>query len=519
MIKQGLTDDLRFKLTGWVLYCSLTGFSAINIAGEKFGSPDDLSIASMRHNSDGLVQASWNTATAQGRIHQFVFFILNNWALSEQNLLITPIIKFSSVMLIFLLFSYLISIIYGHFVSLFTSLALISTVVTTGEYNAINSFPLWFTLGIISFLLSLIIFNKLLHKYSLGNLLLFSISFFIALFSSEIYFLLLLTYPLFQLKMQGGSEWKIKFVSAIKYYLVIVAIATSYFLTYIAFKLNTRGTYEGASLSFDQPLRSILSTGALSVGQANVYGFKRQIIDGEIYFNPLIATIFVLVILLLFWALKKNTLEIRIIRFKEIFAIILLALLGNVILGFTVKYSIIGLVYPLYVNSLISYLFIILAASLLILKFARKKWFGILAIFSIATFGYISFLDQVNQYEKLKVNQNVFKVMDCIISDPNLSSFLKSDVLSNDIAVLSKAYDYNYFGERFQAKTGGSYIFHRNLTEEIASNDFSTIDLNLLKEFADGSILNYDKNRLIEKIDFRLEYDLCKFKLIDLTPK
>ncbi|CAB4579804.1 unannotated protein [freshwater metagenome] len=491
----------------------------MNIAGEKFGSPDDLSIATMQNNPEGLFQTSWNTAMGQGRIHQFAFFVLNNWALSEQHQLITPIIKFSSVMLIFLLFSYLISTIYGGLVSLFTSLLLISTVVTTGEYNAINSFPLWFTLGIISFLFSLILFNKLLQKYSLGNLILFAISFFIALFSSEVFFLLLLTYPLLQLKMQGESEWRIKLTSALKYYLLIMAITVSYFLVYLAFKLNTRGTYEGASLSFDQPLRSLLSTGALSVGQANVYGIKRQIIDGGIYFNPLIATIFVLVISLLFWSLKKNTLEIRTIRFKEIFAVILLALLGNVILGFTVKYSIIGLVYPLYVNSLISYLFIILATSLLILKFAGNKWFSFLAIFSIAIFGYISFLDQINQYEKLKVNQNVFKVVDCIIGDPNLSSFLKSDVVSNDIAVLSKAYDYNYFGERFRTKTGSDYFFHRNLKENIATGDFSTINLYLLKEFAAGSISNHKGNDLIDKIDFRLDYDLCRFELINLTPK
>ena len=519
MLRLNQISDLNFKLIGWILYFSLVSFSAINIAGEKFGSPDDLSIATMQNNPRGLIQTSWDTAMAQGRIHQFVFFILNNWALSDQHKLITPLIKLFSVLLIFILFSYLIAKIYNQVVSLFTSLILISTLVTTGEYNALNSFPLWFTLGIICFLTSLILFESLLRKYSLRNLVFFSINFFMALISSEVYFLLLLTYPLLQLKIQGSSKWRSKLKSKYQYYLLIISISISYFITYVVFKLNSRGTYEGASLTFDQPLKSLLSTGALTVGQINVYGLKRQIIEGEIYFNAFFAFIFVSVLVVLFMVLQKGLSEMNPITFKEIFALVLLALLGNLILGFTVKYSIIGLVYPLYVNSLISYLFIILALALLVFKVARNQWLKILVVFPIVTFGYISFLDQFSQFEKLRVNQNVFKVVDCIIENPSLSSFLKSNVVSNDIAVLSKAYDYNYFGDRFRNKTGESYFFHRNLTDGIASNDFSSVNLFLKKNSANGSISNLQRNKVLEKIDFELQYDLCRFTLINLTVK
>ena len=502
---------------GWLLYFLLASYSAINIAGEKYGSPDDLSISLMQSNPEGLLEAARQTAIIQGRIHQIIFFTLNNLALNEAVPFLTQGIKFASVVLIFILFSYLISKIYNSLTSLLASLILASTVVTTGEYNAINSFPLWFTLGIICFLISLILFEKLLHQHSYRNLILFSVNFFIALISSEVFFLLLLTYPLLQIKIQGKESWFLKLKSAKKIYLPTVLIAVVYFLSYITFKLSTRGTYEGASLTLNQPLKSMASTVMLSLGQANIYAMKRQIIEGGINFHFFIAVLFILIFMVILRVLQKNQSKNIIIKFSEIAIIAALALMGNLILGFTIKYSIIGLTYPLYLNSLISYLFIVLSISLFILKFSHINWVKLSTVLAVSVFGYISILDQSSQYSQLRINQNVFKVMECIQKDPAVSSILNPEIVSSDVAELSKAYDYNYFGQRLSGFLEKEYVFHRNLIKSIEDEPYSKMSVSLKESFAFGRITNFDQKKVSLDLSFRLFYDACRFEISYLT--
>ena len=141
-------------------------------------------------------------------------------------------------------------------------------------------------------------------------------------------------------------------------------------------------------LTFSNPLKSIVATFALSLGQVNIYGLKRQF-SGDLFpINFLFLTIFVV----FFWALLKEVknLQLRQLRVKgfEIIAIGLLALLGNLLLGFTVKYSQVGLVYPLYLHSLISYLFVCLGLSLFLVRINFRL--ATLIILLISIFSYLT---------------------------------------------------------------------------------------------------------------------------------
>ena len=517
MLKRIRTNKSHAEFTGWILYLILTIYSAINIAGERYGSPDDLSISMMQNDSKGIIEAAKQTAIVQGRIHQIIFFSLNNLALNENFPFMTPLIKFTSVVLIFVLFSYLIAQIYNNKTSLLASLMLMSTVVTTGEYNALNSFPLWFTLGLVCFLISLIFFQKLIYDPTRKNLALFSINFAVALVSSEIYFLLILTYPLLQLKIQGKEQWYLKFKTARKTYLSITSISILYFFIYIVFKVGTNGTYEGASLTLDQPLKSLASTVALSFGQTNIYAFKRQVIDGQLNFHFLIAFVFLLIFVVLYEVLGEDRKPEEGAEYKEIVIISALALLGNIILGFTVKYSSIGLIYPLYLNSLISHLFVVTALSLIILKFCHINWFKFSTIIFLSVFGYISVLDQSKQYDKLRMNQNVFKVVDCFTKNPEILSYLRENIVSNDIAVLSKAYSYNYFGAKMRDATGNNYFFFRDKTVDLDQLEFSEVQVNLDNKSAAGQITNFTYNKPVEFMAYKVSYEGCKFELNYLT--
>jgi hypothetical protein len=218
---------------------------------------------------------------------------------------------------------------------------------------------------------------------------------------------------------------------------------------------------------------------------------------------------------LFFWALLKEVknLQLRQLRVKgfEIIAIGLLALLGNLLLGFTVKYSQIGLVYPLYLQSLVSYLFVCLGLSLFLIRINIR--YATAVILFISIFSYFSYADQSKEYTKLRSNQDVFKVVDCFTKDPEILAYLRKDILSNDIAVMSKAYGYNYFGEKMKNLTGENYYFYRDKTVDLQESKISEIKVELEKGSASGVITNFDSNLPIELVTFALQYKDCKFEL------
>jgi hypothetical protein len=281
------------------------------------------------------------------------------------------------------------------------------------------------------------------------------------------------------------------------------------------FKYFSGGNYEGAAFTFSNPLKSIAATFALSLGQVNIYGLKRQF-QGDLF--P-INLFFLMTFILFFWILLK---EVRILQSKqlrvrgaEIITIGFLALLGNLLLGFTIKYSKIGLVYPLYLQSLISYLFLCLGLSLFLIRI--KTQFATVIVLTISVFSYFSYADQSNEYSKLRANQNVFKVVDCFTKNPEILTYLRKDIVSNDIAVLSKAYGYNYFGEKMKSKTGKNYSFFRDKTVDLQQLKISEIEVSLDQNSASGVITNFDSSNAVELMIYTLLYQDCKFDLNYLT--
>jgi len=464
----------------------------------------------------GILDAAIKSAQQTGRIQQIPFYIINILALHETPYFLTQSIKLISVLLIFILYSVLIKQLYNNRISLVSSLFLIATLATTGEYNALNSFPLWFSLGVISFMLSTIFFSNYISNQKFIFLVLCQITFFIALLSSEIYFLLILVFPAIQFKKSNKKSIIRNIHDLKKFYLLLSFFSTIYFLAYQSFKYFTKGFYEGTQLTLTNPLKSIFSTIALSIGQFNIYGLKRQIYNHGIYFNFFFIFFFFIFFFLLLKLLAKKTEEDDSAKNIEIFVLLGLSFLTNLLLGFTVKYSQVGLTYPLYLHSLISYLFISLAVSLVFCKLTKYKFLLMNLLIIVSISGYFSFADQSNEYKILRSNQNIFKVVDCMSQNQEFIDKLSDNIVSTDIQILSKSYSYNYFGEKLKKYHHRNFFFYLDLPSDYENSSYSRINLNLKKSLANGSLINFNEGKVKDKYDFILEYKSCSLSLHNL---
>jgi len=517
-VRKTLEGNYKFltrKYAGWAIYVFLATYSVINISSIRYGSPDDLSIASFQFNQNNSVKSALLSAEETGRIQQIPFYLINRFALLEQPTLLTQSIKLVSAGLLFFLYTWLIKSLYSTKIALVASLILLGTLSVSGEFNAINSFPLWFSLGVITFLGSCLFVLSYLGSKKLIYLAAAVFLFTIALVSSEVYFLLALTFPAIHLKMSLNKGKPFKFSELKVFYSLILIISTIYFAIYQWFKYSSGGNYEGTSLTLSTPFKSIAATIALSLGQVNIYGLKRQI-QGDLFpINLFFLLFFIVFFWVLFWEIKNLRAKQLGVRSLEIITIVCLALLGNLLLGFTIKYSQIGLIYPLYLQSLISYLFVCLGLSLVLIKMNSKIVIPTILLTSI--FSYSSYADQSNEYREMRINQDVFKVVDCFTKNPEILSYLRENIVSNDIAVLSKAYGYNYFGEKMRGATGSNYFFFRDKTVDLDKLDFSEVKVNLDNESAAGQITNFAYNKPVDFMTYKVSYQGCKFELNYLT--
>ena len=507
----------RFELIGWIEYVILSTFTAINISSIRYGSPDDLALASFQFNRTGILENAIMSAKDTGRIQQVLFFTLNSFGLRENPTYFTQLIKLTTVISLFTLFSMVLLRLYSRQIALITSLVFACTIATTGEYNAINSFPLWFTLGIITYLASILFFSRYLDEGK-KNLACYTILFFLfSLLSSEAYFLLVVIFPLLHIKKVGFSKFKNQFQQNNKFlYLLITTFLFLYFSIYEIFKFLTRGSYEGTSLNLTSPIKSILSTIALSFGQFNIYAIKRIYDSEKLILNPLIFLMSLIVFMSLYFIIRNLSKTYR-IQIAEVSSVFALAILGNLLLGFTVKYSRIGLIYPLYLQSLLSYMFVSLGIALLLVRFRSSVFSVLLLSFSISGVCYLSFVDQSQQYAELRNNQKVFRVIDCMIHEDSMLDNISEQVVSEDIQVSSKAYTYNYFGEKMSKLTGREFSFFMNLKGVNTKESYTDIKLRLNNDFATGIVSTSANFKELNKFNFIVSYSDCKWKYDYLT--
>ena len=106
----GNFKSLARKYLGWALYIFLSTYSVINIGSIRYGSPDDLSIASIQFSEGNSLKNALIAAEATGRIQQIPFYIINRFALLEEPVFLTQSIKLTSAALIFLLYLFLIKL-------------------------------------------------------------------------------------------------------------------------------------------------------------------------------------------------------------------------------------------------------------------------------------------------------------------------------------------------------------------------------------------------------------------------
>lgn len=508
----------RIELIGWISYFLFTIFTAVNISSIRYGSPDDLALASFQFNKNGIIENAISSAEKTGRIQQILFFTLNSFGLKESPIYLTQLIKFITVISLFTLFSKVLLNLYSRQIALITSLIFACTLATSGEYNAINSFPLWFALGIITYLISILFFLRYLNGSS-KNLAIYTILFFMfSLLSSESYFLLVFIFPILHIKKIGFISFKNQSLKNNRlFYQLMTILLFIYFSLYEIFKFFTRGSYEGTSLNLTSPIKSILSTFALSLGQFNIYAIKRIYDSRTLIFDPMIFLMSLVVFMVLLFTFRMRGTKIGPIKLAEVGSIFALALLGNLLLGFTVKYSKVGLIYPLYLQSLLSFMFVALGITLFITRYRSSSILILLISFSISGFSYLSFVDQRTQYSELRENQKVFKVIDCMINNDVILDNISEQVVSKDLQVLSKSYTYNYFGEKMSKLTGRDFNFYMNLDGVITKDRYSDIKLRLNKDFATGTISTSANFIELNKFNFTVQYSNCKWNFDYLT--
>jgi hypothetical protein len=500
-------NEVSTELLGWTLYILISIYIAINIGSIRYGSPDDLSIASMQFGDESIIQNAMESAKQTGRIQQIPFYVINGFGLLESPEYLTQAIKFLSVISIFFLYTTLLTRIYSKKISLLSSLLLVSTLATTGEYNAINSFPLWFSLGIILFLLSCHLFIFYLNKSNTIFLITTLISFSIALMSAEIYFLLLFTYPIIHAKIRNSWNFRNNLLDLKVFYISVLSVSSFYLIVYVAYKIISGGSYEGTQPTFSNPIKSLLSAMALSVGQFNVYGLKRIFIDMDYRFNLLIFLTFLLFSYVFYNLVRMIPPSVSSAIKFDPFILAILALFGNLMLGFTVKYSNIGLIYPLYLHSLISYLYLCLLIILVLVKLRKSS--VLIFTFLLSFIGFFSISDQSVQYSKLRENQKVFRVMECLEKSPEFLSKVSDKIVSPDIQILSKSYTYNYFGDKISEAHNRDFKFYLDDSSLDKNGSYSIVDLLIRSESATINVLNLKQSTKYSDFSFIVIYDSC----------
>ena len=109
------------KYFGWAVYLFLATYSVLNISSIRYGSPDDLSIASLQFSQGNSTKSALMAAEETGRIQQIPFYIINRFALLEQPIFLTQSIKLISAGLIFFLYLWLIKSLYATKIALISS--------------------------------------------------------------------------------------------------------------------------------------------------------------------------------------------------------------------------------------------------------------------------------------------------------------------------------------------------------------------------------------------------------------
>ena len=58
----------RIEFIGWISYLLFTIFTAVNISSIRYGSPDDLALASFQFSNTGIIKNAISSAEETGRI-------------------------------------------------------------------------------------------------------------------------------------------------------------------------------------------------------------------------------------------------------------------------------------------------------------------------------------------------------------------------------------------------------------------------------------------------------------------
>jgi len=322
---------------------------------------------------------------------------------------------------------------------------------------------------------------------------------------------LILIFPLLQIKTEGKSFKPKNFLNFRIFYFSLGIFTLVYLIAYQSFKFLSKGSYEGTELTFANPFKSLLSTFLLSIGQFNIYGLKRVVIEDNLKFNLILFIIFTFLFLFLYSSFNRFNVKSIKISNKELFTIFLLGLGCNILLGFTVKYSKIGLIYPLYLHSLISYLFICLALAILCIKLANRRIISAFLSISISVVGYLSFLDQSQVYKNLRNDQLVFAAMDCLGSNRLFSKNVESQVISEVIQVASKSYTYNYFGSKLGSSLGKEIKFHKDMTYVEKNSPYTVINIFLNEGIAVGTFQTIRKDYIFSG-EFKANNLICEVK-------
>ncbi len=268
----------RSQISFWVLLSFVTGSLLLTANSSVFASPDDFCTYSTRFYSDGcmstgdlthtsIIQAAISQAESQGRFYQILYYTLTQFAFFYSPEVTIYIIRIVTLAIFFhALFAFTAKIAPRKLAG-WAPIAFAGTYSVATGYNALTGFPLWFLLGQTLLFYAFTVFDRLFERGSLWDYLRFSLLFLTGISSYEaIIFEIPGLVALVLIKRTFKHNISPTLFSSIRPMSAIGLMLALYLGTYWVFGVFSPSTYNGTSISLDEPQEILKTVGLFSVG-------------------------------------------------------------------------------------------------------------------------------------------------------------------------------------------------------------------------------------------------------------
>jgi hypothetical protein len=343
--------------------------------GNVFGSPDDYCTYAARFfehgcmyfgddNQRSIFRVAWDQGTGQGRFYQVFYYTLAQIPFLPGSFLVLRVIRFVTTALLLQAVFAFSNTLFGKLVGFISPLLFVAIYSVNGDYNALTGLPLWFALGQILLLYSVVAAFKYVGTKKLLWFLIFIVCFTLGTLSYEAAWLIAL--PLFTclLVVKAINVMSIRIAVTLlrPIWISIIAFGAIYGLIYLYFLGKFPSSYSGTKIDVDNFGDFARTTAELGVGHIlrNAFTFNQFLTSIEF-----LGFLFVSLILCIYFFVKLcNSIDFNSLTLSpyapkksQAFAIvgtlvIAASFLPGALLALTSRYREISLYDPLYLTSL-----------------------------------------------------------------------------------------------------------------------------------------------------------------------